>query len=715
MPTIGTSIGVGRRLSTGGGSAPVSDPIILSDNANGWSVTTTSNPPSMDPAGAPRFLYGFEPGYDSAFQPIMVPVTRVLTQRIRQTYPNNGSLTADQVALSDVLYQDGTYLGITHNSTERSPKPVAKWALPPNRVVGNTLHMQLTVFHRNAGDNKQVACVQFRATDGVNTVTQKVFGSTILSYPGDQFAIVGYQVALDITSLTAGQITGNARIAPRMGISASVIDSADQSDGREFSPQVFLKNVTLAANPVYVYVAASGGNDTTGAVSSTAATAEAAPCATYAGAVNRAVAVNGSVDGVVIRFMAGTHVLASAAIIATRPQTAGWLTVTRDPNASRAAVILQHGTAALRSRLGTSGGFLKISSVSLERVGTQGLISGEATSLATLWLDDIAYNTGASNSNVYGSNSLGGYWTGVEFSNLLADTTSLLGASTPGSHRLIRGCSGDMNGANIELCNIIGCHFIRPKNISSGTVRSASGAVLAFNRLTSPTSTTCITAGVPSGSSFVGLAIVQNVIEATQGGSHHVIGISNDSGFGDNTHVILHNNTMAGAYEAGRCNLFYDEGVTPRTSKLMSVVGNIFVAIFTKSDHFRGANQAGADASTRTGNWQFLWGAGCRANFSMHQSNTPLGGNESQAYGGLRSKIGTSQITRQDPLFTDFKATTVAAGPTYTAGAGGGTYTLQAGSPCIGINDDGVLAFDLAGTARSANASAAGAYERLAA
>lgn len=703
-----------RRLSTGGGSGPVSDPIILSDNANGWSVTTTSNPPTMDPAGAPKFLYGFEPGYDSNFQPIMVPVTRVLTQRIRQSYPNNGSLTADQVALSDHLYQDGTYVGITHNSTERSPKPVPKWALPPNRIVGNTLHMQLTVFHRNAGGNKQVACVEFRATDGVNTVTQKVSGSVVLSYPGDQFAIVGYQVSLDITSLTPGQITGNARIAPRLGVASSIMDSADQSASREFSPQVFLKNVSLAANPVFVYVS-STGNDSTGAVSATAAIAEATPCATGAGAVNRAIAVNGAMEGVEVRFMAGTHVISTSAIIATRAQSTGWCTFTRDPNASKAGVTLQMGTASARMRFGAAGGFLKVSGITLQRVGINGF-TGEATSPLSVWFDDLTYDAASTyNNSMFGSNAGACYWTGATYTNMPTNSTSILGASTVVSQHLLRGCSGDMNGAQMELCNIIGCNFTRPNGVSAGTVRSASGAVIAFNRFTSPTSSTLISAGVPAGSSFVGLAIVQNVIEATQGGSHHVIGISNDNGQGDNTHVILHNNTMAGAFEAGRVNVFYDEGTTPRTSKLMSVVGNIFVGIFTKSDHFRGANQAGADASTRTGNWAFMFGAGCRANFSMHQSNSPLGGNEAQAYGGLRSKIGTSRITRQDPLFTNFQAATVATGPVYTAGAGGGDYTLQAGSPCIGMNDDGVLAYDLAGNARSANASAAGAYERLAA
>lgn len=696
----------------GGGGGPTTDPIVQSINANSWSITAGSTPPTMDPDNAPKFLVGLEPGFDGNANVISVPVVHTLTSRIRQSYPNHALLTADQVSLSDYPYQDGTYPGVTNNGTERSPKPVCNWAMPPSSVVGNTLNLELTAFHRNARSGQPVACVEFRATDGVTTVTQKVNASSILGYSGDQFAVVGYKTALDITSLTAGPVTANAKVYPHIGVAGvSVADSADGVDAREFSPQVFLKNATLAANPVFVYVNASTGNDATGAVSTTAATAEATPCQTMGGAVNRAIAVNGTLEGVVVRFMAGTHVLSSSAIIATRAQSTGWCTFTRDPNATKAGVILQFGTTSVRLRFGATMGYLKIAGVTFQRVGTLGF-TGEAASKIRMWMDDVDFDAGNSNNNLFGTNMDGGYWTGCQFTNMPANSTSILGASSAASHRLLRGCSGDLNGATVELCNTLGCVFSRPNGLTAGTVRSPSGSITAFNRFNSPTSSTFISMGIQS--DINGAAIVQNVIEFTRGSSAHVIGVSNDNGVGNNTHVILHHNTITTAFEAGRCNLFYDEGTTARTSKLMSVVGNIYVP-FTKSDVFRGGNQAGADASTRTGNWAYMYGAGCRSNFTMFQSNTPLGGNAAQQYPGLRSKMGTSTTVRQDPLFTDYKGPTVAPGPVYTAGAGGGTYTLEAGSPCIGMIDNAVLAFDLAGNARSLTSSAAGAYERLAA
>jgi hypothetical protein len=60
--------------------------------------------------------------------------------------------------------------------------------------------------------------------------------------------------------------------------------------------------------------------------------------------------------------------------------------------------------------------------------------------------------------------------------------------------------------------------------------------------------------------------------------------------------------------------------------------------------------------------------------------------------------------------FTSFAATTVAAGPAYSAGAGGGTYTVSGSAPVEGIVETAVLSHDLAGTARPTTADTAGAY-----
>lgn len=143
-------------------------------------------------------------------------------------------------------------------------------------------------------------------------------------------------------------------------------------------------------------------------------------------------------------------------------------------------------------------------------------------------------------------------------------------------------------------------------------------------------------------------------------------------------------------------------GATARTNKLQSVIGNLFTQINTKGDVF-------ATSGTRLGNWGFLYGVGCRSNFSQYNdaNNGSLGGSFAQAYGGVGSLIGTSNTTPQMATsnFTNYQATT--SGP--TAGAGGGTYSGTLAT-VKGLVTDAVLIADLAGTARSLTADTTGAY-----
>lgn len=695
MPTVGTGIGRRHRLGTSAPTGPVSDSAITSARADSWSVAYTA-PPTMDPAGSPRYLALSRAGYSSAGIATSHVETLVLTKRVRQPYPAQASLDASRVALSDYVYATDTILGGAANAAvEVSPKPVANWALPDHRVVGNSLRLELVAAHRNARAGKEVACVEFRATDGTSTVTQIVSASSVLGHPGDLNAVVGYACDLDITSLSVGPVTANARVFPWIGGAASVLNSSDSSAAREFSPQTYLKNVALAANPVFVYVN-SGGNDTTGAVSTTAATAEASPCATPAGAINRAIAVYGSVDGVVIRLMAGTHAMNTSAIIATRTQTTGECIITRDPNATRSGVILQFGaTASSRFRFGTAGGWLRFADISLTRQGTFSLL-GEATSPLRVRFDQVNFDNNNVNAAIYSNSD--GIFTGCTFVNLAA---SMLNAGAR-EHRLLRGVSAVSSGSSVEGWLVLGCNFDSCGPFTTGA-RSASGSIVAFNqcrRLYSggPTIPWGLSADVS------GYAVLQNLFEFTSATGSTTIGLSHDAATGNNTHGVVHHNTLVGFFINGRSNLFYEDGATARVSKLHSCIGNIHVQLNTKGDVF-------VSNGARTGNWAYLYGVGCRGEFSqfIDANSGGIGTPFAQEYPGLDASIGTSATVRNDPLFTDDKGTV----STSIAGAGGGDYALQAGSPAISRVKAPVLAFDLAGTPRSATASAAGAYESL--
>jgi hypothetical protein len=693
-------------LAKSGTAAPAAP--ISAIAASGWQATVAS-PAELAflPISVSR------QGFDAAGAATTVVETLLTTKRVRLPWPDQAQLAASSVALSDYVYATDTIAGVTNSSAETSPRPICNWIMPHRLVVGTTLEAELVAFHRNASGGKQVACVVFSASDGVTTVTATVSAAAVSGRVGDRNAVLSYKASLDITSLAAGLITLNARVFPRIGGAASVADSAlDGNEARGFSPRYFLKNT---GGKSYAYVATTG-NDTTGVVSTTAATAAATPFLTVLGAINGLHTALGATSGVDMGEIrigndGGTpFVLASTA--ATRTQKVAALTITRDPAVPRANARVSFGLAAFRPRFGGSltspltTGALLFRDLAIVRTGAL-TFTGEATAQLEILFDDCSFDN-AGNTATWLSNSHD-YHFGTGFAGIGG---AVLGAATY-EHRLWRGIDSQpvfaASGYSTEGWCVLGSAIANPL-FARGT-RSFSGGMVAFNTLTAPP-TTAVMLGIGVDQDVAGYAIVQNLIEYVSATTNAVIRISGDAASGNNSHVILHHNTCAGAFEAGRWNVFYDEGATRRTSKLQSVVGNIAVAFYTKSDVFRGASEAGADASSATGNWAFSHGVGCRDNFSQFMSANAVGQGAAQAqdYAGLGANYGASQTARNDPLFTTYAGTTVAAGPVYTAGAGGGTYTLQAASPARAMVDDPVLNFGLSGAARVAANDAAGAY-----
>lgn len=699
-------------LGTGPASLPVlagraaAPPAPISAVAsNGWQATmVTPTDLAFSPVSVSR------QGYDATGAGTTIAETLLTTKRVRLPYPDQATLTASSVALSDYVYSTDTISGVTNNSAETSPKPVCNWIMPHRLVVGNTLEAEVAAFHRNASGGKQVACVVFTATDGTTTATATVSAAAVSGRTGDRNAVLSYKASLDITGLNAGLITLNARVFPRIGGAASVADSAaDGNAARGFSPRYFLKNTGAKS---YAYVATTG-NDGTGVVSTTAATAAATPFLTVLGAINALHTALGATSGVDMGEIrigndGGTpFVLGTTA--ATRTQKVAALTITRDPAVARANARVSFGTAAFRPRLGGSlttpltTGALRFYDLAIVRTGTLAF-TGEAAAQLELIFDDCSFDN-ASNNATWLANAHD-YHYGTTFTNLSG--ASALGAATTNEHRMLRGVSLQpaftATGTSIEGWWVIGSAIRNPTFTSLEATRSFSGGAAAFNTLTDPP-TTNIMLSIGATADVAGFAFMQNVVEYMSATTNAVLRVSGDGAAGANSHVILHANTCAGAFQAGRWNAFYDDGATRRTSKLQSVAGNIAVAVYTKSDVF-------STAGANTGNWAFSHGVGCRGNFSQFQGETPVGQGQTQSqdYAGIGANYGTSQTARNDPLFTSYAGTTVAAGPVYTAGAGGGAYTLGGASPARAMVADPVLAFGLGGVARAASNDAAGAY-----
>jgi len=654
----------------------------------GWTATWPS-PPAIDPVNDPQVFSVIRQGFDGTGQQVTRTDSFVVTRRVRQPFPDQSSLTPATVALDDYVYATDTVAGAANASTAVSPRPVAAWVMPDRTVVGDTVTLELVAFHRNGRDMEQVACVEFRATDGVATVTQKVSASVVSPRATDQTAVIVYRCELDISSLAdPAVITCNARVFPWVGDMGSVADSGPGTEARGFSPRVFRRDTARASAPPLAYVAANG-SDTTGLVSTTPASAQAAPFQTVLGAIKGLKAATGvtggRIDGCEVRIGAGTFVLTSlaAADVTGGIQDHAALRITRDPAVAKSAAILTFGLAAFRPRFP----YLVISDCTIQRTGTQAL-TGETGAPLHVILDDVTFDNGGHNATILSSAAL--YANGCQ----LANAGSLPLAAGASEVRLLRGVTC-ASGAAIENWLVVGCRFTGGNHGSSlfwnGT-RSSNGAITAFSYFSG------YQIAYQGLQETISCAFVQNVVEYFSATSNPGFRLSADGSATSTSHAIVLHNTFAGFWNHGRTNAFYDETAgTARSHVLLASRGNIIVSVNNKGDVFM------ADGS-RTGNWPYLYGVGVGRELIQFDSAAAA---FRQEFAGLGSLVGTSTTAPINPLFTA-PAHTVSG---TVAGAGGGTYTLQAGSPAKGLAGSPVLRFDLAGTPRSQTAASAGAYE----
>lgn len=669
-----------------------------------WSADYSGTPSVPSPVAFTLARQGYTTGASTT----TYNDTAYVTSRVRQVYPNGaGAPTANTTSLSEWVYStDSLFGGAVNNSTLVSPKPTCQWGLPHRGTVGNSLPLEVTVFHPNARNGQQVAAVVFRATDGTNTVTATVGTCTKSTQTTDKNAVYVYATTLDITSLNDNAlITVNANVYPWIGAAASVMDSSTNSALKDFSPRYYRKDTAKAAAPPIIYVATAGasppGNDTSAVVSTNDVTARANPALTIAGAFNKLQAA-GAVDGAQIRLQAGTFALGGPTV-GQMVQNIGALTITRDPNVVRANAILTWGngeTPRLTSTLTApiTTGCLRITDLTCNRVANltiSGGFGGSGARLEIQWVD-VTMDLGGFAAGYL--NISDDYFYGATVTNA---GTGMWAASSSGQHRIFRGVTASYTG-NLETITLLG----NTLTLNGGTLAvtsggTAEGQIVAYNQLLGITNTSFYTIATAVTN---GCAIVQNVFEYCSVTTGLSLGVSNDGLTNNTVGVIIHSNTFAGFWSNGRVNLFYDDGATARTNKQMSVKGNILVSHNIKGDTFM-------TSGTRIGNFGPTYGCGYAGNlFQYLDANSGGGGppaSFAQAYFGISSTNPVSAATPNmaDGQYTLYRATT--SGP--TVGAGGGTYTgtlTQAKS----LNPVALSPGDLAGTARPLVSDTAGAY-----
>ena len=474
---------------------------------------------------------------------------------------------------------------------------------------------------------------------------------------------------------------------------------------------------TISSNTMTV---GGSGGDEIGVWSTTAATAAAAPFATWAGAF-RAIyaaaysAVTGGIaDSCRIRMMTGTHYLNGANTSTNYRQDIAHLVTERDPTATIAGVVVHFSTSSWQPRVGTgSGGVttpdgeaaISFQEVSLFRDGASSNIGnysdsgGGSSRPCRVSFENCVFDNNSQTSTFLGSTNSDSHY-GTTFQNW-ANSTSLLGIAGTIEHRILRGISIDLAGAPWMGWSVVGSILTNPG--SMGLTDQTLGCFVYCCKFFKATkSTLAVTgSGLAANTRISNVTFLQCVLEfissdTTQGGMQLA------SNGGDLYNVVVGYVTGTGYTSGGRWNMFYCGFATVpanynQTHKFVRFFGNIAPQFNIKGDVF-------SSNAALIGNLAQVHGVGFSGNWEQWSANAPSG--EHPAYFGLGSTLATSLTVRADPLFTSYQGTS----DTGVAGAGNGDYRLQSGSPCRGILPKGAMKHDIVGTVRAATNDDAGCY-----
>ena len=276
------------------------DPDVTAIQADGWRASHSAVPAEFDPVGDPRHVTVTRQGFDAAGSAITFDEDVLLTKRVRQPYPNQATLTASDVALADFVYAGDTVAGVTNASTRAYPKPIALWLNHDlERATAATHTVRLAVAHAHARAGRPVAAVRFTVTDdqgGSHSVL--VSAMSVVSYTASGLSVPHFAATLDLSGLAQGALcTVDATIYPWVGEAFMVSTDADAYPSPNLTVLKLLNDRTGGYGTAYAYVDAATGDNGTGAVSETPATAAAAPFATIAAAASAVQSFNNATYG----------------------------------------------------------------------------------------------------------------------------------------------------------------------------------------------------------------------------------------------------------------------------------------------------------------------------------------------------------------------------------------------------------------------------------
>ena len=610
MLGVGIATTTLRRPKAGTGAPQAPATPLTAIAASGWQATWPA-PPTIGPTDARPWVNVLRPGFTAAGQPTTVTETVQVTTRLRRAYPDQASLTADQVVLSDFIHAGDTVPGAANGSTLPYPRPICCWLTPDlERATGPTFTARLAVAHAYARNGRPVAAVTFIASDGVNSVTRTVSAMSARAWASGLWAPY-FEVALDTTTLAAGAIcTLDAIVHPWVGTAFQASAEGAAYPSINFTVLKFLNDRTGSYGTAYAYVNATTGNNATGVASGSASAAAAAPFLTVAAAAaaiktfNTATFGRSEAAGGVIRLVAGVHAHAS---FATATANAFPLVIeAADPAAKATTIYTDNG-------VNVSGGLpgkVKLRNLTLRKVGASAILLDNVAGIATLdrmlVLENVAFDragTAAYGAWIYRT---GRCWmvdcTGdpagsVAMFNTVTKEITLIGCSLPGqTTTAVYNAVASVVGWAGDVANTTGMEAPAGQLFHHCVMSNAVVNNKAF------------LAGSTIGAA--GLAVVGCVLEAVAGNTAPAAAISADGVVSPAQNVLCIGTTAAGS----RLNWLYEDTGTAVVAKSGWLRFCVMPYRNTKSDVF-------AQNGALTGNWPAAFNVGSRANAAVLGDN----------------------------------------------------------------------------------------------
>jgi hypothetical protein len=546
-------------------------------------------------------------------------------------------------------------ISVTNNSTLAVPKVLGGWcaqtSVPAQRVSG-TVTLGFHAYHHTG-----IACVVWTATGGTSAHEQT---GTVIARSKRQSARTGlyseaFEFDLDTSGFTQGEtISVNVKAYPVVGGSGAVLDTADTT-GVD-NETLLRSDLTLTCNKTgaltqYAVVNPSTGNNATGVVSGTLATAEAAPYATIQAAID---------DGAtVVQLSNTTHTLGS---LSTGSTVDHWVTV--QPQDGASPTITTSGNVNHRCRR------LKIDNCAFS---TAHIISGENGD-RWLWFHNCTVNQNGGAAGL-SFRSKGCYIT--ECAGVLAMMRSF---STAHLAYVLDGVSLSSFVESdawhrVARCDMPVSLFTK---INNNPAPAQDGVLVLHNAIDVP-DTDKLGISLIEYTLSVGVAIIGNTLERHGTGTTNnaLVQLWTEESPSDN--IIFAHNTAMGQ----RCNIGYNSTGTASVARSnILIVGNAFDDGFNiKGDNFGTAN------ANRVGNFAIGHGTGVLDNRS-YDSVFPA---DDDASNGMRGAHGPNTINydgAQSLGFVDDQS---------GAGDGSGNYAPDTGSVLLGALNNRLASFDIQG------------------